>query len=280
MWVNRVGDDMYQRSPNMKTDSMNRSRFFCWILVLLFSCPLPGNHAAADDENSALRSTGGSHPTLEESNQVREFLDSILYTRQEVDDWFVGKAYTLAKYDSDVGYLYNDYKRLDALDGSYSIYDYEDDKHDVRRIIMYADKSCRINTYGDSFTNCAQVNDGETWQEFLAAHLCEPARNYGIGGYSVYLAYLRMLREEKNTPGKYIIFNIFESDHQRNLYSWQNIAGLGNRKISIQPTMPYVEANPATGLFVEHPNPCPTRESVYNLCDPEWVFNDSRMTST
>ena len=29
------------------------------------------------------------------------------------------------------------------------------------------------------------MNDGETWQEYLAAHLREPIRNYGVGGYSV-----------------------------------------------------------------------------------------------
>jgi hypothetical protein len=51
---------------------------------------------------------------------------------------------------------------------------------------MYADKKCRINTYGDSFTQCHQVSDGETWQEYLAAHLGEPVRNFGMGGYGAY----------------------------------------------------------------------------------------------
>jgi len=207
----------------------------------------------------------------EEQNQIREYLDSLLYTQQEVDDWLAGKAFTFAKYDSGLGYLYSDYKRHDALDGSYSNYDYVEDKHDVRRMFNYADQPCRINTYGNSFTNCAQVNDGETWQEYLAAHLCEPVRNYGIGGYSVYLAYLRMLREEEYSPADVIVFNIFESDHQRNLYSWQSIP-FGQQSISIHPPVPYVEANPATGSFVEYPNPCPTEDSIYNLCDPDWVY--------
>jgi len=64
----------------------------------------------------------------------------------------------------------------------------------------YGDKPCRINTYGDSFTQCHQVSDHETWQKIPAAHLQEPIRNYGIGGWSVYQAYLRMLREESRNP--------------------------------------------------------------------------------
>ena len=66
-----------------------------------------------------------------------------------------------------------------------------------RKTINYADKKCRINAYGDSFTQCHQVSDGETWEEILAAHFGEPIRNFGVGGWSVYQAYLRMKREEK-----------------------------------------------------------------------------------
>jgi hypothetical protein len=47
-------------------------------------------------------------------------------------------------------------------------------------------RACRVHTYGDSFTHCDQVSDGETWQEFLAAHLQEPVKNFGVGGYSVF----------------------------------------------------------------------------------------------
>ncbi len=40
-------------------------------------------------------------------------------------------------------------------------------------------RKARINTYGDSFTECEQVGDGQTWQEYLAGHLGEPVRNFG-----------------------------------------------------------------------------------------------------
>ena len=66
---------------------------------------------------------------------------------------------------------------------------------------LYVGRPCRINTYGDSFTQCHQVSDGETWQEYLAAHLGEPIRNFGMGGYGAYQAYRRMVREERTDHG-------------------------------------------------------------------------------
>ena len=109
-----------------------------------------------------------------------------------------------------------------AYDGSISTYSYVGE--DGERIMSnYRDRPCRINTYGNSYTQCHQVSDNETWQEVLAAHLQEPVRNFGIGGWSVYQAYLRMLYEEERTPAEYIIFNIYEDDHLRNLDSWRNI---------------------------------------------------------
>jgi len=104
--------------------------------------------------------------------------------------------------------------------------------------------------------------------------LCEPIRNFGITGFSVYQAFLRMKKEETRTPAKYIIFNIYEDDHYRNLISWTNISAgdvPGARAGLSYPTAPHVKVNPSTGEFVEFGNPCPTRQSVYDLCDPSWV---------
>jgi hypothetical protein len=59
----------------------------------------------------------------------------------------------------------------------------------------------RINTYGNSFTQCHQVSDGETWQEYLAAPLGEPIRNFGVGGHGVFQAYrstLHLLEQFKS----------------------------------------------------------------------------------
>ena len=202
------------------------------------------------------------------TEEAKKYLQGILYTRQEVTDWIDKKAFPFAKYDSQLGWLLRDAIFEDGIDGSSSTYHYG--KLDERKMIAYADKPCRINTYGDSFTQCHQVSDAETTQEILAANLCEPVRNFGVGGYGVYQAYLRMKREEKIVPADYIIFNIFDDDHYRNLDSWRNIRVRKHPRF-IEPTLPYVTVNVKKNEFTEHPTPCSTEDSLYNLCDVNWV---------
>jgi hypothetical protein len=201
--------------------------------------------------------------------RIREFLSQIISTKQEVSDWLAEKILPFCRYDSDLGFVHRDRTFKEGISGSACTYTYETSGE--RRRSRAGGSPCRINTYGDSFTSCEQVNDGETWQEILAAHLQEPVRNFGVGGYSVYLTYLRMKREEMRVPAKYIIFNIYDDDHFRNLISWQRITS-GKSSKSFHPTTPYVKVNPTTGEFQEIGNPCPTKESVYKLCDLDWVY--------
>ena len=203
--------------------------------------------------------------------RARAYLKSILYTPKQLEDWISGRATLGEAYDGQLGWLLADRRVKHGVDGSISTYRYSG----ARRTIMYGGNPCRINTYGNSFTHCDQVSDGETWQEALAAHLCEPLRNFGVGGYSVYQAYLRMKREETRTPSRYIIFNIYDDDHYRNLNGWRNIRlgyTTGMWPAVVGSTMPYVTVNPATGRFAEFGNPCPTPESTQNLSDLDWVL--------
>lgn len=201
---------------------------------------------------------------------AREFLQTILYTKEEVDLWLAGKAFPFAKYNSELGWLLNSDKYRDGVDNTTCTYTYAG--NDGERLMSnYKEKPCRINTYGNSFTQCHQVSDHETWQEVLAAHLQEPVRNFGIGGWSVYQAYLRMLKEEERTPAEYIIFNIYSGDHKRNLDSWRTMRTRKHARF-IEPTLPYVKVNALEGSFTECNNPCPTPESIYNLCDPDKVY--------
>jgi hypothetical protein len=146
----------------------------------------------------------------------------------------------------------------------------------------------RINAYGDSFTESEQVNDGETWEEYLAGHLGEPIGNYGIGGYGVYQAYRRMIREESTDRGaEYVIFYIWGNDPSRSLlrgrYCW-----LYARWKAIYPWWqggsdqevarnfegsfwPHVEMDLRTGKFLERENPLSTPQSLYQMTDPRWM---------
>ena len=201
---------------------------------------------------------------------TREYLEGLLYQPAEVDKWLAGEAFPFSKYDPELGFLHRTRRRNDGIDDSTPVYTY--DAIDARRTIRYAELPCRINTYGDSFTNCDQVSDGETWQEVLAAHFCEPVRNFGVGGYSVYQTYLRMKREEARAPSECIVFGIFEDDHFRSFTSWQSVFA-GKNTQHIAPTLPHIDVDLKTRGFVERENSCPTPESLYNLCDLDWVYD-------
>ena len=205
-------------------------------------------------------------PTLD----ARQYLKDILYTKEEIDDWFVGKAFPFSKYHSEFGWLLNNGSYCDGINGSKSVYTYAEEDGE-RLMTNYKEKPCRINTYGNSFTQCHQVSDHETWQEVLAAHLQEPVRNYGIGGWSVYQAYLRMLKEEQDNPADYIIFNIYEDDHLRNLDAWRNIR-VRKHPQHIEATLPYVKVDLKNQTMEEFQNPCPTPQSFYKLCDLEQTY--------
>jgi len=196
--------------------------------------------------------------------EIRAHLATLLPSRDDVARWLSDQAYPFAKYDPELGYLHKDRDFAEGQDGAICRYRY--DTLDARQMLAYADQPCRVNTYGDSFTSCEQVSDGETWQEVLARHLGEPVRNYGIGGYSVYQAYLRMLREERRAPAGTIVFNIYDDDHARNVLGWQRFKfGVYNKHIS--PTIPHMALDAESGEIVERPNPCPTPVSVADLCD-------------
>ncbi|MCI0361867.1 MAG: hypothetical protein L0211_25580 [Planctomycetaceae bacterium] len=221
--------------------------------------------------HEVLAEGGESKPQSEATEkQIHDYLRPLLLAREDVDRWLKQQAFPFCKYDAELGYLHIDRDFPEGLDGAVCQYRY--DKQGARRMFAHAGEPCRINSYGDSYTSCEQVSDGETWQESLAAHLGEPVRNYGIGAYSVYQEYLRMLREEKHAPARYIIFNIFHDDHVRNLHGWQRFKFGVNRK-SPSPTVPHLVVDLDKGTITQRPNPCPTAQSVFELCDLDRVYS-------
>ena len=155
------------------------------------------------------------------TNKPNSTCRTSLYTREELKSLIFGTTLHGEKYDPQLRWIHSDRRTKHGTDNSFVTYRYN--ATGSRRMIIYRDHPCGINTYGDSFTHCDQVSDGETWQEVLAAHLIEPVRNYGVGGYSVYQAYLRMVRKEKKTLEKCIMFNVYSDDHYHNLHSWRFI---------------------------------------------------------
>ena len=143
------------------------------------------------------------------------------FRRAEVDRFLDPKAPKWAHFDAELGYVPNDSQVPDGIDGAITTYRYG--SRGERLMINYAGDESRMASYGDSFTQCHQVSDGETWQEVLAAHIGEPMQNFGVGGYGVYQAYLRLRRTELDVSGgaALVLFNIFDDDHYRNLDAYR-----------------------------------------------------------
>jgi hypothetical protein len=207
-------------------------------------------------------------------DSVREYLESCMPTQKHVDD-FVNPEPGLPfgdnnlgwTFDGELGWVLKDSVRCDGVDDARTFYHYE--PSGARRRVNCPEGACRIRTYGNSFTHCDQVSDGETWQEYLSAHFGEPLENYGVGGYGVYQAYLRMRRVEAEQPPGYIILNIYCDDHFRNLDAWRTIR-FGRRTACGFP-LPHVTCSPETCEFVEHLSATPTIEDVHRLTDIDWL---------
>ncbi|MEJ2700889.1 MAG: SGNH/GDSL hydrolase family protein [Sedimentisphaerales bacterium] len=206
---------------------------------------------------------------------VRAYLHSITPSRQRVEDFLTGeygprdqRPGEVFRYDPELGWVNHKAIGSTGVDGTKVFYNYEPDG--ARKVINFPGQPSRIRTYGNSFTHCSQANNNETWEEYLAAHLQEPVRNYGVGGYSVYQAYRRMLKVEKQFSGGYIILNIWDDDHYRNLDAWRSIRyGYGSR---CGFTLPHLRVDVAKGRCQQMENVSNTPEALYKLCDEEYLW--------
>ena len=207
-----------------------------------------------------------------------DYLRSSVVPCATIDRFLSGPAW--AQFDSELGYVLSNYLPLEGVGGSATVSTVQ--SNGARTSFLYAGRKCRINTYGDSFTLCHQVSDGETWQEYLAAHLGEPVRNFGMGGYGVYQAYRRMVREERTAHGaEYLIFYLWGDDHIRSLLRCRH--AIIFRTFDDQEGgrfhnnfWAHLEMDLATGKIVERENRLPTRESLYRMTDAEWTVENLR----
>ncbi|MBM3211090.1 hypothetical protein FJZ33_02655 [Candidatus Poribacteria bacterium] len=209
-----------------------------------------------------------------------QYLRNSALSKEVVDVFLDPSQPSWAQFDPEVGYILGNSMPKDGLDGSFTISTVQ--KNGARTARAYIDQKCRINTYGNSFTQCHQVSDGETWQEYLAAHLGEPIRNFGMGGFGFYQAYRRMVRTELTEDGSdYVILYIWGDDHNRSvmrcrhavIYPWWD----HQRGIAFHNNFwSNIEMDLDSGSFVEKENILPTPESLYKMTDPEFMVQALR----
>lgn len=204
-----------------------------------------------------------------------DFLRAAAIPKHVIDVFLDPAQPTWAQFDPVLGYRLGNSMLRDGVDGSRTISTAQQDAS--RTPHMYTERPCRINTYGNSFTQCHQVSDGETWQEYLAAHFGEPIRNYGVGGYGTYQAYRRMLSVEQSPrAADNIVFYLWGDDHLRSVMRcryalihtfWDSQEGFAFHNNFWS----NIEMDLDSGEFVERENLLPTPESVYKMTDAEFM---------
>ena len=197
-------------------------------------------------------------------------------TREEIDHFLDPEKLSWAQFDPEVGYILGNYLPQDGIDNSSTINTVQ--KNGTRSAALYANLPRRINTYGNSFTQGAQVSDQETWQEYLAAHIGEPIGNYGVGGFGVYQAYRRLIRAEETDEGaEYVILYIWGDDHHRSFFCCRRVSYPIQR--SAVPAMfegnfwAHLEMDMENGHLVEKEALLQTPESLYNMTDPDFMYD-------
>ena len=80
----------------------------------------------------------------------------------------------------------------------------------------------RISLFGDSFTNGAEVSDGETWGEYTGAALRERGQavevlNFGVNGYGMDQAYLRWRYTGIRYKPTVVVFGLQLENAKRNI---------------------------------------------------------------
>jgi len=205
-----------------------------------------------------------------------EYLRNSAVPKEELDIFLNENSW--AQFDPEVGYIMGNYMPHDGMDKSSTISTIQKDGR--RTNMVYADKPCRINTYGNSFTQCHQVSDAETWQEYLAGHLGEPVQNFGMGGFGVYQAYRRLIRRESvDKNSKYVILYMWGDDYVRSVFRcryatyythWNDYGGYmfhGNFWSN-------VEMNLDSGKIEEKENRISKKEDVYKMSDPDFMYEN------
>lgn len=214
------------------------------------------------------------------SDLIRQILATTTYRRPDIEAVLDVTKESWCNFDAELGYVPRDVVLKDGMDFSRTTYTHEPLGN--RRVINHADRPCRINTYGDSYTQCQQVSDDESWQERLASHIGEPIRNFGIGGHSVFTAYRRAMRTEvTKLSAEYLVLTVFDDDHVRNLDASRWVRTQYNERDRPrdrawpQHGLPWahVRFDLAAGRFVELPGLCKTPQDLLALCEPEHFYN-------
>lgn len=85
-----------------------------------------------------------------------------------------------------------------------------------------------VSTYGDSYCFCREVDDDETFQNYLAEELDTHVANYGGGNYGLDQALMRLKRQYPDDPTDHVCMVVTASSIARILSVWKHYQEFGN----------------------------------------------------
>ncbi|WP_265112194.1 hypothetical protein [Halosolutus halophilus] len=91
-----------------------------------------------------------------------------------------------------------------------------------------ADADVTVSTYGDSYCFCREVNNDETFQNYMARELDTHVANYGGGNYGLDQALMRLKRKYPEDPTDYVFMVVTASSIARILSVWKHYQEFGN----------------------------------------------------
>ncbi|QLK26559.1 hypothetical protein HYG81_02795 [Natrinema zhouii] len=90
------------------------------------------------------------------------------------------------------------------------------------------DADIRVSTYGDSYCFCREVDNDETFQNYLAQELDTHVANYGGGNYGLDQALMRLKRQYPDDPTDHVFMVVTASSIARILSVWKHYQEFGN----------------------------------------------------
>lgn len=93
-----------------------------------------------------------------------------------------------------------------------------------------------VSLYGDSFTYADEVADAEAWGDVMAWRLGCPVLNFGVGGYGVDQALMRLEQrlEAGAAVGEVMVLGVYPDDLNRNMNQWRYLLQ-GEPALSFKP---------------------------------------------
>ncbi|MFC6767158.1 hypothetical protein [Natrinema soli] len=85
-----------------------------------------------------------------------------------------------------------------------------------------------VSTYGDSYCFCREVDNDETFQNYLAQELDAQVANYGGGNYGLDQALMRLKRQYPDDPTDHVFMVVTASSIARILSVWKHYQEFGN----------------------------------------------------